>query len=165
MAGNPPLILQTERLVLALPSAEHLAVYTAYCASERSRFVGGPFDAAKAFEKLAAMAGHWTLRGYGRYVMTRRDGGAPIGHVGALHLETESLPEMTWTLWDPAAEGLGYAYEAAAAYARHAFGRLGFARMILRIDPDNARSCRLAERIGSPARSGGRPPRNGCREP
>lgn len=141
--------IETPRLILMPPQAHHLEAYVAYCASDRARFVGGPFDAAKAFEKLSAMAGHWTLRGFGRYVITLRESGQAIGHVGALQTDDAELPEMTWTLWVDDAEGQGYAFEAATAYLAHARPALGVEEMLIRIAAGNARSCRLAERLGA----------------
>ena len=140
--------ITSDRLRLVLPEAGHLAAYTAYCGSERSAFVGGPYDPVKAFEKFSAMAGHWTLRGFGRYVITLRSTGQAIGHVGALQLDSADLSEMTWTLWDGACEGQGYATEAALAYLQHAAKDLPVDRMLIRIDRDNRRSRALAERIG-----------------
>lgn len=84
--------LETERLILVRPTMQHLAAYTAFCASDRARFVGGPFDAAKAYEKLCAMAGHWNLRGFGRYVITHRQTGEALGHVGALQIDDIDPP-------------------------------------------------------------------------
>ncbi|MEO0937847.1 MAG: GNAT family N-acetyltransferase [Pseudomonadota bacterium] len=135
----------TPRLTLRQPQAGDLPAYTAYCTSNRARFVGGPFDETKAFEKFCAMAGHWTMRGYGRYVMDL--GGQPIGHVGPLGIN-DSLPEMTWTLWDAAAEGQGFATEAAMAVWDHLHTQ-GWPEMIIRILPDNTTSIAIARRIGA----------------
>lgn len=143
----PAETIETERLILVRPQMQHLASYVAYCASDRARFVGGPFDAAKAFEKLCAMAGHWTLRGFGRYVITLRDTGEAIGHVGALQIDDSELPEMTWTLWTDEAEGQGYAFEAARAYLAQAAAVTGTTELLIRIDPNNARSHDLAARL------------------
>lgn len=142
-------MIETDRLRLVMPGADHLPSYVAYCASERSRFVGGPYDPVKAFEKLCAMAGHWALRGFGRYVMIERDSGQPIGHVGALHLDSTQPPEMTWTIWDGGFEGKGYAFEAVRGYLSHASGVLVADQMIIRIMQDNHRSLSLAQRIGA----------------
>lgn len=140
---------ETDRLLLVKPQAGHLAAYRHYCASDRSRFVGGPFDAVKAFEKLCSMAGHWTLRGFGRYVITLKTTGQPIGHVGALQIDDVGPPEMTWTLWHDGVEGQGYAYEAAQAYLEHAADATGADHLLIRIEADNIRSQRLADRIGA----------------
>ncbi len=139
--------LVTARLVLRRPEAGDFPAYAAYCTSDRARFVGGPFDATRAFEKFAAMAGHWDLRGFGRYVMTCEN--EPIGHVGPLQLMIDEPPEMTWTLWDGALEGKGLAREAASAVTAHLLDDLGWQTVILRIAADNAPSRQLAERLGA----------------
>lgn len=150
--------IETDRLRLVLPQADHLPPYVAYCTSDRSRFVGGPYDPVKAFEKLCAMSGHWALRGFGRYVMTEKHTGQTIGHVGALQLDSAHPPEMTWTIWDGAFEGKGYAFEAVQAYLSHASGVIGADQMIIRIVPDNHRSLSLAQRIGAERDDAALPP-------
>lgn len=140
--------LHTKRLILRRPVASDLEPYTRYCQSPRSGFVGGPYTSVQAFDKLAAMIGHWTLRGFGRFILTDRDTGRPLGHVGALQVVPDTTPEMTWTLWSGADEGRGYATEASRAYCGHAAAGLGFRVMIARIDSDNAASRRLAEHLG-----------------
>jgi len=142
-------IIQTERMNLVLPCTDHLPAYVAYCGGLRSQFVGGPFDSAKAFEKLCAMVGHWRLRGFGRYVMTLKSTGQPIGHVGALQIDTAEPPEMKWTIWEDAYEGKGYAIEAVTAYLAHVPKVDSFAEMLIRIENKNQRSLRLADRIGA----------------
>lgn len=142
-------MIETERLVLLRPQAHHLAAYTAYCASDRSAFLGGPYDAVGAFEKFAIMVGHWTLRDSGRFVMIDKASDAPIGHVGALRLTLEEPPDLTWAIWNGTYEGRGYAYEAATAYLHHALRDPGFDRMLIRIAENNHRSQRLAKRLGA----------------
>ncbi|GGX44222.1 GNAT family acetyltransferase [Tateyamaria omphalii] len=139
--------LRTDRLTLRQPQAGDLSVYATYCASDRTKFVGGPFDQAKAFDKLAAIAGHWTLRGFGRYIMERD--GAPIGHVGPMQLDDTQPPELTWTLWDGAYEGQGFATEAANRVRNHVLGDLGWPQVVIHIMPDNSGSIGIAERIGA----------------
>ena len=140
--------IKTERLVLRRPRACDLDAYRAYCASERSRFVGGPYGAEAAFDKLAAMVGHWELRGFGRYVITLN--GRSVGHVGLLAMSDKEPPEMTWTLWSSDVEKNGYATEAVRAVldeidAHHP----ALTKFMIRIAPENAPSRRLAERIGA----------------
>lgn len=139
--------LTSERLHLRVPDLRDLGPYTAYCASPRAHFVGGPFSAPQAFDKLAAMIGHWTLRGFGRYVMVHD--GASIGHVGPLAADDGQPPEFTWTLWDGAQEGKGLATEATLRVKRHLFDDLGWRDMIIRILPGNTGSIGIAERIGA----------------
>lgn len=141
-----------------MPHPDHLPAYTAYCQGPRSSFVGGPFDAVKAFDKLCSMSGHWTMRGFGRYVITTRDSGQAIGHVGALQLDPSEPPEMTWTLWDAAFEGQGTAFEAARAYLDHARRVLDCSSLTVRIAADNQRSHALAIRLGAIRTDQGPPP-------
>lgn len=139
--------IDTARLSLRLPGAGDLPAYTAYCASARSRFVRGPFPAEKAFEKLAAMIGQWDLLGFGRYVIHHDE--QPIGHVGPMAFGPSDPPDMTWTLWQDAAEGHGFATEAAQAVCQHLLGACGWNEMLIRVQPDNTRSMRIAERLGA----------------
>lgn len=141
--------LQTARLILRRPCAQDLPAYTAYCTSAHSAMTGGPYTPAAAFDKLAAMIGHWELRGFGRLVFCDRDTMRPLGHVGALQISTDSPPEMSWTLWAAADEGHGYAHEAARAYLDAARAAHGFDSLLVRIKPDNTRSLALAHRLGA----------------
>lgn len=145
-------VLDTPRLVLRAPQADDLSAFVAYATSARTRFVGGPKTAAQAVEKFAGMIGQWVLRGYGRFTITRRDTGAPIGHAGPLMLADADMPEFTWSLWNAAAEGQGFALEAAHAMATWAFGPLGLTQASTIIHADNAASHRIAARIGGTAR-------------
>lgn len=153
-----PAALQTERLSFRKPDASDLAPYTLYCRSDRTRFVGGPFDSVQTFEKLAAMIGHWKLRGFGRFVIVHRTTGRALGHVGAMQLNKDELPEFTWTLWVGEDEGKGYAIEACKAYRDHARNELGFSSMIARIAQDNLPSRRVAERLGGVLNLNAQPP-------
>jgi RimJ/RimL family protein N-acetyltransferase len=56
--------------------------------------------------------------------------------------------ELGW-LFVEAAEGHGYASEAARAARRFAFDRLGFATLVSYVADGNARSERLARRLGA----------------
>lgn len=151
--------LCTQRLVLRRPNAADLPAYTAYCTSDHSAMTGGPFAPAAAFDKLAAMIGHWELRGFGRLVFCERETMRPLGHVGALQISTDSPPEMSWTLWAAADEGHGYAHEAARAYLDGARAAYGFDSLLVRIKPENLRSLALAQRLGAqPARGIPAPP-------
>lgn len=141
-------VLDTQRLVLRAPQAEDLSAFVAYATSARTRFVGGPKTAVQAVEKFAGMIGQWVLRGYGRFTITRRDTGAPIGHVGPLMLAEAAMPEFTWSLWDAEAEGQGFAQEAAQAVSVWAFGPLGLTQASTIIHADNTASHRIAARLG-----------------
>ncbi|MCH8467133.1 MAG: GNAT family N-acetyltransferase [Roseinatronobacter sp.] len=145
-------VLETARLVLRAPVADDLPAFLAYATSARTRFVGGPKTAAQAVEKFAGMIGQWVLRGYGRFTITRRDGGAAIGHVGPLMMAPAEMPEFTWSLWGADVEGQGLGREAAHAMAAWAFGPLGLAQASTIIHDGNAASHRIAASLGGVAR-------------
>lgn len=141
--------IETARLILRRPVAGDLAAYEVYCTSERTRFTGGPYSRKDAFEKLAAMIGHWEIRGFGRLILTDRRTARPLGHVGALHLDRDAPVEMSWTLWSAADEGRGLAHEAARAYLAAAAAEGLFRTLLARIDVSNRRSHNLALRLGA----------------
>jgi len=140
--------IETARLRLRLPRATDLTAYTAFRASERARSVGGPFTAEQSFEHLAAIVGQWQLRGYGRWLVADRATDDPLGVVGIYHPADWPEAEIGWTVFD-AAEGRGVAYEAALATRTFAFDTLGWTRIVSLVDPANARSVRLARRMGA----------------
>lgn len=145
--------IQTDRLTLRKPRTSDLEPYTAYCRGNRTAFVGGPHDGVEAFNKLAAIIGHWHLRGFGRYVFVETATDRPIGHVGALQMDADWEPDMTWSIWQGDDEGKGYALEASLAYCAHAARELDFPRMAARIIGQNQASIRLAEKLGAVLKS------------
>ena len=144
---NPNPTLTTARLRLRRPYAEDLSAYRAHYTSDRSVFQGGPYSTQQCFERLAAMIGHWELRGFGRYVIELD--GQGIGHVGPLQIDDASAPELTWSLWHQDFEGNGYASEGADAVAQHLLKDCGWSRLVVLIQPENVRSMRVAERLGA----------------
>jgi RimJ/RimL family protein N-acetyltransferase len=145
-------VLETARLVLRAPVAADLSAFVAYATSARTRFVGGPKSAAQAIEKFAGMIGQWVLHGFGRFTLIERASGAPIGHAGPLQMDAALAPELTWSLWDSAIEGRGYAREAARAVHDWCFGSLGLRLATTVIHRDNAASHRIAQGLGGIAR-------------
>jgi RimJ/RimL family protein N-acetyltransferase len=141
-------VLETLRLFLRAPSPMDWSAYRAYRASPRSTF-GTGFDETVAWTHFAAFFGHWQLRGFGRFILTLRDGGEAIGHAGPFQPEGQAERELTWTLWDAAHEGKGLAYEAALACRNHAFDGLGWDTAVSYITTGNVKSERLAERLGA----------------
>ncbi|WP_346899990.1 GNAT family N-acetyltransferase [uncultured Roseibium sp.] len=146
LTGVP--VLQTPRLVLRAPIVADFPAFLSYSTSERSRFVGGPKPRHAAFEKFSSMIGHWALRGFGRFVITDRTSGEALGHVGPLQRDDAVLPELTWTLWSEAAEGNGFAYEAAQAANSWFFDSSDCKEAMAEVQRENMRSHALAERLG-----------------
>lgn len=151
--------LTTGRLILRRPEPGDLAPYVAYLTSDRTRYIGGPKTRQEAFSRFCSLAGHWLVRGYGRYTITDRATGRPIGHVGAFQPDDTIPPEHTWTLWSGEDEGQGYAREAAAAALDHYRDDLGWTALTAFIHPGNAGSVAVARALGAaPSAGPGRPP-------
>ncbi len=140
--------LETERLRLRAPRASDFEAYADFRTGPRATFLGGPYNRAEAFEQLAALIGHWLLRGYGRWMVADRESDRPLGVVGLYYPEDWLEPEIAWSVFEEA-EGRGIAFEAACATRCHAYATLGWSTVVSLIDPQNTRSAALAERLGA----------------
>ncbi len=143
-----PTHLETDRLILRKLCEADSEAYCQMCADEEvMRYLGSPALAADdAWRQLAMFVGHWALRGFGMYAVLTRPGEF-VGRVG-LHFPL-GWPEreIGWAL-DRRHWGQGYAFEAAAAVRDLALQDLKWPRLVSYIFPENARSIRLARRLG-----------------
>jgi RimJ/RimL family protein N-acetyltransferase/GNAT superfamily N-acetyltransferase len=114
---------------------------------EVERFLGGVKDDYAAFGVLATHAGHWALRGYGQWVVERREDGAFLGRAGLWCPPGWPGLEVGWKL-ARAAWGGGYATEAARAAIGWAWTTQDAGELISLIAADNAASQRVAGRLG-----------------
>ncbi len=141
-------VLETERLTLRAPRESDVDSIAAFGASDRSRFVGGPYARFDGWARLLSGIGHWALRGYGYWAVDHRASGQMAGRVGlGLHPGWPEV-ELGWHIYD-GFEGQGLAFEAATAVRDHAASAYGFDRLISLIDPANTRSAALATRMGA----------------
>jgi RimJ/RimL family protein N-acetyltransferase len=141
--------LRTARLRLRAFRADDLDDYAAVRAEpEVARYIGGPLSRPEAWDRMAVMVGQWALRGYGVFAIEERASPRAIGHVGILHPADWPEPEIAYTI-GPAAWGRGYATEAARAVRAWAFDSYAFPRLVSFIVPSNARSIRVAEKLGA----------------
>jgi RimJ/RimL family protein N-acetyltransferase len=140
--------LETERLLLREWRADDLDGYAAMSRDpEVVRHVGEPQDRTASWRGMALHAGHWALRGYGNWAVERGEDGELLGRVGLWQPEGWPGLELGWMLARHA-WGRGYATEAARAAMAWAWAELGAAELISLIRPENARSARVAERLG-----------------
>jgi RimJ/RimL family protein N-acetyltransferase len=142
-------ILQTPRLLLRRLAPADLSAAEVFFTSERARWVGGPLTAGRAWRGFAAMLGAWEINGFGNFAVTRRGDDRILGFAGPWFPGDWPEREIGWVIFDAADEGQSIAYEAARATLDHAFGTLGWATAVSYIDPANARSRALAERLGA----------------
>lgn len=141
-------IVETPRLRLRAPLASDFEPYVQFRMSARAADVGGPFTRSEAYGQFGELFGHWVLRGYGRWIVADRASDAPLGVVGLWYPEGWPEPEIAWSLFE-GSEGKGVAYEAAMAARQHAYSVLGWTSVISLIVEGNARSIRLARRMGA----------------
>lgn len=148
LSGTP--VIETERLILRAPRKGDFEPWAAMATSERARYIGGPLDRNTSWRALGHLTGHWVHRGFGMFIFSAKtDPDTPLGMAGPWFPEGWPEHEIGWTVWAPEAEGKGYAYEAAKAARDYAFCDLGWDSAVSYIDPDNARSIALAERLGA----------------
>lgn len=158
---SPTPVLETERLTLRAPVGGDWPHWRSFHHSDRARFVGGGPDQkpGTAWRAFGHAIGHWAMRGFGMFVFTLKGDDTPIGMAGPWFPESWPERELGWTVWSQAAEGRGLVAEAARAARNHAFTTLGWTTAVSYIDPDNARSIALAERLGAVRdRAAARPP-------
>lgn len=141
--------LETERLILRGWQPDDFEAYARFMADpDVTRYLTGePMSRADAWRNMATIVGHWSLRGYGMWVVERKADGAFIGRVGMHNPETWPGVEVGWTLgkeyW-----GQGYATEAARAAMTYAFLVHSLERVISVIQIDNVASQAVAMRLG-----------------
>ena len=141
--------LHTERLALRAFRASDLDAFAAMQANaEVRRFLGSGnlLSRAETWGLMERVLGQWRLRGYGMFAIEAD--GRCAGWAGILHPLEWPEPELGYALDQPF-WGRGLATEAARAARDWAFATHGFARLASFIRPDNARSIRVAEKLGA----------------
>jgi len=141
---TPP-TLQTERLTLRPHGPEDFPAYAALMTSERSRYMGGPYTRKAAWGVFCHDVACWSLFGHGALAVDFE--GALIGQVGVSAGSLFPERELGWTVF-AAHEGRGYMTEAAIALRKWTQANFD-GRLVSYIDPENARSIAVAERLGA----------------
>lgn len=139
--------LTTARLTLRHHRQEDFEPMAAHFATEWAQYMGGPVDRKGMWFWLASEVGAWSLLGHGSWAIDLTATGETIGQVGINKPAHFPEVEIGWLLY-PGHEGHGYAYEAATAARTWAFEN-GHDTLVSYIDPPNARSIALAERLGA----------------
>jgi RimJ/RimL family protein N-acetyltransferase len=142
--------LRTERLLMRGWRDEDFEAWTRILADPLvAQGIGHPtgMTPGEAWRHMAAMAGHWELKGFGNWVLEDLSTGEVVGRAGPYEPAGWPGLEIGWTVgrdhW-----GKGYAPEAAREAARWVHDVLGADHFISVIDPANARSIRVAEKLG-----------------
>ncbi|MDA8586132.1 GNAT family N-acetyltransferase [Rhodobacteraceae bacterium] len=147
LADTP--VLATERLTLRALDPKDAEAFTAFYATDRAQFVGGPLNDKQAWSFFGTEIGHWTLRGFGMFTVTRKGDNTPLGIVGHWYPHGWPEKEIGWVLFDEDSEGQGIAFEAAKVCVDHAWDALGWDQIVSYIDRANTASVNLAKRLGA----------------
>ncbi len=119
-----------------------------------TRHIGNrPFSREEVWSRLLRYAGHWSLMGFGYWVIRERATGRFVGEVGFADFKRdiqpslEGTPEIGWALaqW---AHGKGFATEAVGASVEWGVTHLASRRTVCLISPENLASIRVAEKCG-----------------
>src|SRR6266545_1185029 len=132
--------VQTERLILRQLCTTDVDNYAEMVGDpEIMRYIGDgkPLARDQSWRSLAAMIGHWHLRGYGYWAVEERASGQLAGRLGFWNPEGWPGFELGWMLrkrhW-----GRGFATEAGRAALAFAFTRLAQPEVISLIRAENA---------------------------
>jgi len=145
-----PPTLETPHLLLRAWRGRDLEAHAQMSADpEVMRYIGDGrvLDQGQSWREIAMHIGHWVLRGYGQWALERKENGASIGRAGLWNPPGWPGLEVGWKL-SRDAWGQGYATEAGRAAIDWAWVTLDVQELISVIHPGNARSIRVAERLG-----------------
>lgn len=154
-------MIDTARLALYPPHPDDLAFIQAEInTASMMAYLGGTVRSAAETEQglqddIAAFAnGDWL-----RWTVRRLSDGQRIGRVGLFTVRSASAPkplrgrrEIGWMLAE-AAQGQGYAAEAARAALAHGFSELGLPEIYSQTSDSNGPSTRMMQRLGFARRS------------
>jgi RimJ/RimL family protein N-acetyltransferase len=104
-------------------------------------------DPPGTWRAVAAMLGHWVLRGYGLWAVEDATEGTLFGRAGLYQPRGWPGLEVGWTIAADA-WGNGYATEAGAAALEWGFTALAVDEIVSMTLPDNVRSRRVMEKLG-----------------
>ena len=147
--------IETERLILRAFRAGDLDAFATTFADEQvMRHIGGkPMNREDSWRRLMSGVGSWSLIGMGPWAVELKSDGRMVGHCGFFQFERDMTPpiigepEMGW-IFDRAVHGQGIAFEACRVALEWAERELSVESYPAIIDPQNAPSIKLAERLG-----------------
>ena len=147
--------VETPRLILRVPRLEDLEPWAAMMADEEAaRFIGGVMPREVCWRGLMTMIGAWHAAGFAMFSVIEKASGRWVGRLGPWMPDGWPGTEVGWAIarecW-----GLGYATEGASAAMDWAISELGWTDIVHAIAPQNVRSQRVAERLGSRNRGPG----------
>jgi RimJ/RimL family protein N-acetyltransferase len=121
---------------------------------EVTRYISGrPFTEEESWSRLLRYVGHWSLLGFGYWVVEEKAAGTFVGEVGFADYPRDlkpalaGAPEIGWVLAS-GSHGRGYATEAVRAVVEWGDSHFGSIRTACIIGPENTASIRVATKCG-----------------
>jgi len=144
-----PLPIETDRLLIrAFEAADIDSMVDIYGDPEVMRHIYfGVLDRAGTAALLEEYRSAQEESGLSTWAVVEKGSGTVVGDVGFGLYAPTGEPELGYTL-AAAVWGRGYALEAARACISAALAHLPPGRLVAKVEPDNERSLRLAERLG-----------------
>jgi len=143
-------MIDTPRLLIRpLKAADAKPLAALWSDPAVTRYMGGPRDAVTVHRQVQEDARAGTIRRLDLWPVVERATGQVIGNCGLTEKEVDGKQEIELVyVFATSAWGKGFATEAAAAIRDHAFRHLAVPGLIALIDPENAASARVAEKVG-----------------
>jgi len=148
-------VVETDRLRLRGHRLEDFDACTAMWADPAvTRHIGGkPFSREEVWSKILRYLGHWSVMGFGYWLVEDKATGEFLGEAGfadfrrEVQPSIEGYPEIGWALI-PSAHGKGLATEAVRAVCTWGDRQFGSKPTVCMIDPENIASAWVAKKCG-----------------
>jgi len=139
-------VIETDRLILRAPVIEDFQDFAALLMGPQGKTYGDPKTREEAWQIFLQVTGTWYLRGHGTWVITSKNG-ETLGLVQLGAEPGDEAPELGYILTE-AAQGHGYATEAARAVRDHAMGAMHLDPVYSYVASNNAASQAVIRRLG-----------------
>ena len=142
-------LLETERLALRIWSTNDVEpALRIYGDADVMRFIPvGVMNSDQVASLLVRFNEEFERESFGLWATVEKATGAVLGECGLHRIPETGEVEIGW-LFERAAWGKGFATEAARAILEYGFTVAKLQRIICLIDPENARSVAVANRLG-----------------
>lgn len=137
--------ITTDRLTLRPYRRDDFPTYAAFLATDRAKYMGGPYDEREAWAWFTTDTVAWQFHGFGTLAIELD--GQLAGFAGLIFPPTFPEPECGWALYD-GFTGKGIATEAGRAMLDYTFTETSLTTIVSYTHPENVASHHVAERLG-----------------